>query len=281
MRIWMYINYLYLCFLIILIAIFCVSCSHQIKYNDPIPVHESFEIYSDKVGETRVINVWIPEKYKDSAVSLPVMYMADGGIVDEDFPHIANTFEKLLNENKIMPMMLVGITNTQRRRDLSGPTEIASDKSIAPIVGGSAEFRSFISEELIPEIEKRYRTTPVRGILGESLSGLFVMETFLLQPDLFDIYIAFDPSLWWNNHKMADQSPQYLNKFSNDKKILWFAGSDAEDIFPYTKQLAGILQKINLSQLKWKYVDMPNQHHNTIFRAAKEEAFVWALGVNQ
>lgn len=270
-----------LCFLNILTAIFFVSCNHQIKYTDPIPVHESFEIYSDKVGETRIINVWIPEKYKDSSVSLPVMYMADGGIVDEDFPHVANTFEKLINENKLMPMMLVGITNTQRRRDLSGPTEIESDKSIAPVVGGSAQFRAFISEELIPEIEKRYHTTSVRGILGESLSGLFVMETFLLQPDLFDIYIAFDPSLWWNNHKMTDQSSQYLNNFPNSRKILWFAGSDAEDIFSYTRQLDRILQKLNLSQLKWKYVDMPNQHHNTIFRAAKEEAFIWALAGSQ
>ena len=106
------------------------------------------------------------------------MYIADGGIIDEDFPHIANTIAELMKTKKIPPIILVGIANTQRRRDLTGPTEVAKDKEIAPIVGGSEKFRAFIKEELFPEINKRYRTTNEKSIIGESLSGLFVVETF-------------------------------------------------------------------------------------------------------
>ena len=74
------------------------------------------------VNEDRTINVWTPPGYNESIDSFPVLYMPDGGI-KEDFPHIANTLAKLIKENEIPPYILVGIENTERRRDLSGPTE--------------------------------------------------------------------------------------------------------------------------------------------------------------
>ncbi|MBK8673159.1 MAG: alpha/beta hydrolase, partial [Bacteroidetes bacterium] len=163
-----------------------------------------------QVGETRNINVWTPPEYKTNTAPLPVMYMADGGIIEEDFPHVANTLAKLIKAKSIPPMILVGIANTQRRRDLTGPTEIEEDKAIAPIVGGSEKFRAFIKEELFPEINKRYRTTNEKSIIGESLSGLFVVETFFLEPDMFDNYIAVDPSLWWNNHYLVRTAKDHL-----------------------------------------------------------------------
>ena len=116
--------------------------------------------------------------------------MADGGI-KEDFPHIANTLAELIKQNKIKPIILIGIENTQRRKDLSGFTTVEKDKEIAPEVGGSAQFRAFIKEELFAEITKKYRTSNKKGIISESLSGLFVTETFLQTPEMFDFYIAF------------------------------------------------------------------------------------------
>ena len=204
------------------------------------------------------------------------MYMADGGI-KEDFPHIANTLAKLIKKQKIKPIILVGIENTQRRRDLTGFTEVEKDKEIAPVVGGSEKFRAFISEELFPEINKRYRTTNEKSIIGESASGLFVMETFFLTPEMFDNYIAFDPSLWWNNHYLVRTAKEHLAKFPANEKRIWFASSNAEDIFPYTKELANIFKAENLPNLKWNYSDEPNEKHSTIFRATKEKAITWTL----
>ena len=65
------------------------------------------------------------------------------------------------------------------------------------------------------------------------------------------------------------------NKNYKDKKI-WFAGSDAEDISKYTKELD---QKFNNNKdnFTWKYSDEPNEQHNTIFRATKEKALIWTL----
>ncbi|WCM41846.1 alpha/beta hydrolase [Flavobacterium sp. CBA20B-1] len=264
-------------FLFIIVALFC-SCSKTTQPNDPIPAHETIEIQSKSVNEKRIINVWTPEGYSQSKDSLPVMYMADGGI-KEDFPHIVNTFAKLIQSKKIPPMILVGIENTERRRDLSGVTEVEKDKEVAPVVGGSEKFRAFISDELFPEIEKKYRTSGKKGILGESLSGLFVMETFFLEPELFDYYIAFDPSLWWNDHYLVKTAKEHLTKIPADsEKKLWFAGSSATDISPYTNELAEILKTENRTNLKWNYADEPKEKHTTIFRATKEKALIWTLG---
>ncbi|MEO6903020.1 MAG: alpha/beta hydrolase-fold protein [Bacteroidia bacterium] len=260
----------------LLLTIILSSCANSLK-KDPIPAYDSFTIESAQVGETRTINVWTPPEYKTSENSLPVMYMADGGI-KEDFPHIANTLAALVKAKKIQPLILVGIENTQRRRDLTGFTEVEKDKEIAPIVGGSEKFRAFIKEELFAEIKKRYRITNEKSIIGESLSGLFVMETFFLTPEMFDNYIAFDPSLWWNNHYLVRTAKEHLAKLTTTEKKLWFAGSSAVEISTYTSQLANILKSENKINLIWNYSDEPKEKHNTIFRATKEKAIVWTLG---
>ncbi|WP_396171796.1 alpha/beta hydrolase [Flavobacterium sp.] len=262
----------------LLLPLFFISYATYSQKKDRIPVHDEFTIESKLVGETRTINVWMPSEYKTNTDSLPVMYMADGGIIDEDFPHIANTMAELIKSKSIPPMILVGITNTQRRRDLTGPTDIETDKEIAPIVGGSEKFRAFIKEELFPEINKRYRTTSQKSIIGESLSGLFVVETFFLAPDMFDNYIAFDPSIWWNNHYLVRTAKEHLASFPKTEKRIWFAGSSAEDISQYTNDLAEIFKTENISTVKWKYSPEPKEKHNTIFRATKEKALKWTLG---
>lgn len=266
-----------LIYLNLLIFALFVSCSGTTQQPDPIPTHETFKIVSKKVGETRVINVWTPPNYKTDTAKYPVIYMADGGL-KEDFPHIANTISELVKNKSIPPFILVGIENTERRRDLSGPTEIAKDKEIAPVVGKSENFRAFINDELFPEIDKRYRTSDKKGLLGESLSGLFVMETLFLKPEMFDYYIAFDPSLWWNNHYLVRTSKEHLAKLPTTEKRVWFAGSSAEDISVYTKELAQILKSENPSNVKWNYSDEPKEEHSTIFRATKEKALKWTLG---
>lgn len=261
----------------LLITALIISCKNEeIVHNDQIPQHESLTIASKFVHENRVINVWTPPNYKKSTDSFPVLYMPDGGI-KEDFPHIANTLEKLLSENKIPPFILVGIENTERGRDLTGDSEAEYDKQFCPVTDGAKDFRAFIAEELIPEINEKYRTTNRKGIIGESLAGLFVMETFFTKPTTFDFYIAMDPSLWWNNHFLVKNADILLSEFPNQNIKLWFAGSSAEDISRFTKSVEKTLQTSAPPKLTWKYSNEPNEKHNTIYRATKEKALTWAL----
>ncbi|MBL2545244.1 alpha/beta hydrolase, partial [Klebsiella pneumoniae] len=91
------------------------------------------------------------------------------------------------------PFLLVGIENTERRRDMTGPSNDPQDRKIAPRIGGSAAYRAFLREELMPQVRQRYPTTDERALIGESLAGLFVVETLLQEPTLFNSYIALDP----------------------------------------------------------------------------------------
>lgn len=266
-------NFIFVCLFLF------ISCGKSTVLQDPIPTHETFKIESKLVGESRIINVWTPPNYASSTDSLFVLYMPDGGI-KEDFPHIANTLADLIEKKKIPSMILVGIENTERRRDLSGASETKSDGEVAPMTDGAKKFRAFILEELIPEINIKYRTNNKKGIIGESLAGLFVIETLLVHPNSFDYYIAFDPSLWWNSHKLQQNAASYLANFPNQPKKLWFAGSNAADINQYTKALANTFKETNLSQLNWTYSDEPNEQHKTIFRATKEKAILWTFNNN-
>jgi len=265
---------------ILILSLFFFSSAGKVLNNDTIPIHDNFTIDSKFVNEKRVINVWTPPNYKQSNDSLRVLYMPDGGI-KEDFPHIANTIAKLIKIKSIPPFILVGIENTERGRDLTGFSEVDEDAKYCPITDGAKNFRSFISEELVPEIKRKYRTKNIKGIIGESLAGLFVMETFFLKPKAFDFYIAMDPSLWWNNHYLVRNSKTLLTNFPNKDIRLWFAGSSAEDISQYTNDLSKYLQNNTPERLVSKYSDEPYEKHNTIFRATKEKALIWTLNKNE
>jgi predicted alpha/beta superfamily hydrolase len=244
---------------------------------DPVPVHDTFTIASRALGEARRINVHMPPRYRaSSSVRYPTLYMPDGGL-DEDFPHVVHTVDSLTTLGVVRPVIIVGIPNTERRRDLTGPTRIASDSGIAPHVGGSAAFRRFIREELIPEIESRYHTTPERAIVGESLAGLFVVETFLAEPALFRHYVALDPSLWWNAGAVVDSAQAHLTAFDSTPRTIYLASSNVDDIAAGTARLAEILRATRPHGLTWVYTPRLDLTHATIFRAVGPRALAQAL----
>jgi predicted alpha/beta superfamily hydrolase len=246
---------------------------------DSIPAHDSFTVQSRVLGEARRINVYTPPSYRSAAEGaaprLPVLYMPDGGL-DEDFPHVVNTVDSLIALRVIRPVIVVGIPNTQRRRDLTGPTRVASDSAIAPRVGGSAAFRRFLREELVPAVDRRYRTTSERAIVGESLAGLFVLETFLAEPTLFEHYVAFDPSLWWNGGALVDSAAALLATAPAAPRTLFLAAS-RDGIGNETARLTEALRATQPPGLAWAFAPRPDLGHGTIFRAAAPAALAGAL----
>jgi predicted alpha/beta superfamily hydrolase len=239
----------------------------------PLVIGETFTIDSNILNETRRISVYLPPGYAESpSARLPVLYMPDGGMA-EDFLHVAGLVQVSVGNGTMRPFLLVGIENTERRRDMTGPTENPEDKKIAPRVGGAAAFRSFIRQELMPQVKFRYRTTDETAIVGESLAGLFVVETFFSEPDLFDTYIAFDPSLWWNDQKLVDGAAERLRARSKLEKTLYFASSDEPGIVKVAQRLADVLTKNAPPSLHWHYEKMPEERHSTIYHPAALKAF--------
>jgi hypothetical protein len=240
---------------------------------EPLVIGETFTVASKVLGETRRINVYLPPGYSEKPdTRMPVLYMPDGGLA-EDFLHVAGLVQISVTNGTMRPFLLVGIENTERRRDMTGPTEVAEDRKIAPRVGGSAAFRRFLREELMPQVKRRYRTTDETAIVGESLAGLFVVETFLLEPDLFDTYLAFDPSLWWNNEALVRGADERLRAQPALKKTLYFASSEEKDIAAAAQKLAETLGKRAGTGLHWHYERMPEEKHSTIYHPAALRAF--------
>jgi predicted alpha/beta superfamily hydrolase len=234
---------------------------------EPLAIGETFTMRSETLGETRRINVYLPPPYADSpAGRLPVLYMPDGGIA-EDFLHVAGLVQVSVGNGTMRPFILVGIENTARRRDLTGPTTRAADLEIAPVVGGSAAFRRFLATELMPEIGRRYRVTGERAIVGESFAGLFVVETFLLEPTLFDTYIAFDPSLWWDGGALVERA----TPAAAGGRTLFLASSSQAEIAALTRKLASGVA--SAPGLRLEHVEMPDESHATIYHPAALRAF--------
>jgi predicted alpha/beta superfamily hydrolase len=234
---------------------------------EPVPPHQSFTLQSATLQETRRINVYTPPGYEAAgSARYPVLYMPDGG-VEEDFPHISTTVDTAIRAGELRPLIVVGIENTERRRDMTGPTEVAEDRKIAPRVGGSAAFRGFIRDELIPQVRRRYRVTDETAIIGESLAGLFIVETFFVQPKLFHTYIALSPSLWWNNEELVRKAAERLKPQPDLRNALYLSSANEDTIAPAAARLAETLRTNAPPGLKWQYEPRPDLRHNTIYRA--------------
>jgi predicted alpha/beta superfamily hydrolase len=243
-------------------------------------VSHTFLLTSAVLSETRRINVFVPRAHdvRDGA-PLPVLYMPDGGQA-EDFPHVAETVQALVAAGRMMPVLLVGIENTERRRDLTGPTTVDKDKKIAVRVGGSAAFRQFLRSELMPHIGANYRVTADKGIIGESLAGLFVVETLLLEPDLFDRYVAISPSLWWNDDALVRTADASIKALPARPTKIFLTSADEESIVPGTARLAAALLAHAPAGVSLSFKPMPKEHHHTIYRASEALALetVYASG---
>lgn len=241
-------------------------CSAPAVAQEVVPAHETFILDSARTAERRVINVYLPPGHgTDATARYPVIYMPDGG-VEEDFPHVAATIDQGIRRGEMRQVILVGIENTQRRRDMTGPTQVASDRGIAPQVGGSAAFRAFIGDELIPAIGSRYRASGARGIIGESLAGLFIVETLLLEPSLFDTYIALSPSLWWNDGQLVKASSSTLANRQHRKLAVYVASADEDNITPQVALLRESLRQHAPAGMDWITEEHPDLSHATIYR---------------
>ncbi|MFT3708706.1 MAG: alpha/beta hydrolase-fold protein [Archangium sp.] len=240
----------------------------------PMTIGETVTLTSKTLGgEKRRINLYRPPV--DPKLALPVLLMLDGGL-EEDFVHVAGLVQIGASNGTMRPFLLVGIENTERRRDLTGPTTNEEDKKVAPRVGGSEKFRAFIADELLPWVEANQKVTKERAIVGESFAGLFVIETFVERPDLFTHYVAIDPSLWWNDGKLLPRVEPMLH--GADGKTLFVAASNEPDLSAPIATLEGTLKTRAPATLTWRVQKFPNETHATVFHPAALLGFRAQLG---
>lgn len=170
---------------------------------EPIVIGSSHTIRSEPLGEQRRINVVLPPSYaSETQRRYPVLYLIDGG-AEQDLLHVAGVAQLGALWGRSSEAIVVGIETKDRRRELTHPTRDAELLKQYPTAGSSALFRQFIRDEVKPMIASTYRANGEDAVIGESLAGLFIVETWLREPALFDRYAAIDPSLWWDEESLV------------------------------------------------------------------------------
>jgi predicted alpha/beta superfamily hydrolase len=193
--------------------------------------------------------------------------------MQEDFPHVAGNVDVAIRNEVIRPMVVVGVENTERRRDLVSASSIEKERQAAPHAGGADRFRRFLNEELKPEITRRYRVSDEAAVVGESLAGLFVVETLLQDPDLFDTYIAIDPSVWWNGAALVKSAPERFARWSAKPKRVFVATADYKETQDAVGVLMAAIRASKPAGLTAIYEPFPDEHHSTIFPVAEVRAY--------
>ncbi len=239
----------------------------------PIVIGRSYALPSAVMGQTREINVWLPPGYAESGQTYPVLYVLDGG-QDQDFHHISGIAQLGTIVGTTRDVIVVGIASVDRRNELALPTEDAELIARYPTQGQSDRFRRFIGEEVQPFIESRLRTSGETALMGESLAGLFVVETFLKEPQMFDAYVAVSPSLWWDGGQLARQSGAHLRDHSNDPRTLILTlGDEGEMMQAPMDVLTANLRDHALPGVTWDFTPRPAESHASIYHGAALDAF--------
>jgi predicted alpha/beta superfamily hydrolase len=224
-----------------------------------------FAIKSTVLGEERVILVRTPVGYETNNVRYPVLYMTDG---DAHIGHTASTIEFLTRNGRISDLIVVGVTNTDRTRDLT-PVK-STNKTPAgelqfPTSGGADNFLKFFETELIPEIEKEYRVQPYRIFAGHSLGGLFAIHSMITKPGLFNAYIAVSPSLQWENGEALKRVDAFL-KNQKELKVTLFTsiGNEPGAIGESFDAFKAMLEKSNIKDFDWQAERMSDEDHGSV-----------------
>jgi len=224
-----------------------------------------FTLKSAVLGEDRVILVRTPAGYETNKVSYPVLYMTDG---DAHMGHTASTIEFLTQNGRIPDLIVVGITNTDRTRDLTpvkSTNKNAAGQLQFPTSGGADNFLKFIETELIPKIEKEYRVQPYRILAGHSLGGLFAIHAMISKPGVFNSYIAVSPSLQWENGEALKRATDFLNKQKEFRATLFVSlGNEPGAIGDSFESFRQALAKTNIKDFEWEAERMDDEDHGSV-----------------
>ena len=200
-----------------------------LRSQEDICIGKELVLYSTVLQEDRSYWIHLPEHYNmDTKQRYPVVYLLDG----DSFFHSLVGIRKTLASGRgkyLPPCIIVGVLNTDRTRDFT-PTASAAGRDgkisidAIPQGGGSEAFSKFLTEELRPAIDSAYRTNGWNMLIGHSYAGLFTLNTFLRHTELFDTYLAVDPSLWRSSRRRSlcrQKLPCACRRFRAESMRFW------------------------------------------------------------
>lgn len=187
----------------------------------PIPIADGqlylHELRSQVFGNTRLVRVWLPPDYDGSgAAHYPILYLNDGQNLFEAATafagvhwQVGETAARLIAEQKIPPLIIVGIDNTKIRIQEYIPYKSKDPKVLIP---RGRSYPEFLRSEVMPLVEERYmvRKGPDNtGFGGSSLGGLITLYTQFAMPGVFGRLLIESPSLFVANKKILEENRRF------------------------------------------------------------------------
>ncbi|WP_299442406.1 alpha/beta hydrolase-fold protein [uncultured Aquimarina sp.] len=206
--------------LVIALLIFCFKGYAQFNQNDEkqLVIGNVDSLFSEILQEQREVWIHTPKNF-DNTKKYPVIYVLDAS---NQFYAVTGML-KQLTRLKIPKSIIVGVTNTDRTRDFT-PTNVKFQRGHkSETSGGAGNFIKFIDQELKPFINNKYPIESNSTIIGHSTGGLFVLYSYLYHEDVFDNYLAIDPSLWWDKEDLVKKTESQLAKGNRKEKSLYIA----------------------------------------------------------
>lgn len=208
------------------------------------------QLTSEALGETRDLLIRLPKGYEKTTHTYPVMVVLDG---NSHFHHVGNAVTLLKQRGRMPDALVVGIPNKgNRNRDLGS---------------GKERFKQFIRDEVMPMINKNYRTSGQAVLFGHSMAGGFALHTLATQPDLFQDIIAASPSIQAADATLLIELPKLLGRHAKNSRSLYLTRTSlAEEGPALTKafdQLVAMLEEKAPPALRWRRDIIPNQSHMT------------------
>jgi predicted alpha/beta superfamily hydrolase len=258
--------------LILLLGI-CRSSLALAGQPEPVVIGSSLKLESAVYGGDRTLVVWLPPGYQETDARYPVLYVIDGG-VHQDFIPMAGLAMLGPLTGQYRTFILVGVQTENRYHELTVRSEIEEELELIPDCGGAAPFRRHLLEEVKPHVEASYRTSGEDAVIGESLAGLFITETFLRAPRSFTHYVAVSPSLWWRGMALSMEAPALLQApgFPADRSFYLTVADEGGTMNEGVERLAGALADQAPAGLRWWYEPLPDEQHHTIYNPASLRA---------
>jgi uncharacterized protein len=220
---------------------------------------DSLDIASTALGETRHVEVHLPASYAWATERrYPVLYLLDG---QTHGAHAVASSEFLAAQGELPELIVVSVHSTVRVRDFT-----QTDWPQGWIGGGgAAHFTRFLLTELVPRIERDYRTAPFRILAGHSASGQYALHQLATQPASFQAYLVMAPSLDWDGGLPIRELESALPRADRPARFVYFAyGDDFEQALAQDLRLARALAAAAPGTLRAEVRAFPEERHSAL-----------------
>lgn len=241
-----------------LLFLFILLCSISINAQT---IYESFQ--SRKLNDTRDLKIRLPDNYDASSnLKYPVILVFDG---DYLFEPVVGQVAFQTYFDRMPEAIVVGLTHGKERFYDSYHDEVTG----LPIESG-ARFYEFISTELIPYIDRNYKTSEFKVAVGHDLMANF-MNAFLLKDEpLFKAYVNLSPD--FKGH-MDENVSNRLEWLKDD--VFYYMATSSDDVASLRNGIIDANQKLNKidnKALKYYFEDFEGDSHYTLVTGALSQA---------